>query len=216
MIPFASVTSDRSRPDVASISSGDADEPVGASAGAPALVASRQLDACLCQVDELVARFDAAAYATSLEGIFGGSIGGHVRHCLDHVRVLVETLERADQGPVPGDAPADYDTRSRGTDVETDPGAARAQLADLRDRLEQGARLPLDHPVSLSIMLSGDGLRIPMCSTVGREVAFVFSHTIHHQAMIGGMARHLGVEVPAEFGRAPSTIAHDGAGACAQ
>jgi uncharacterized damage-inducible protein DinB len=174
------------------------------------------LDACLGQLDELVGRLDAPVYAMPLEEIFGGSIGGHVRHCLDHVRVLVETLERAGQGPVTGDAPVDYDTRDRGTDTETDPAVARAQLAELRGRLDASARLPLDHPVSLSVMLGEDGLRVSMCSTVGREVAFVFSHTIHHQAMIGGMARHLGVAVPAGFGRAPSTIAHDGTRACAR
>lgn len=168
--------------------------------------AAAQLDGCLAQIDELVAALEPAAYATPLEGIFGGSIGGHVRHCLDHVRVLVEVAEGAGRDAA---APADYDTRARGTDIESDPAAARTHLADLRSRLIAAARGPLDRPVALSVMLSGDGLRVPMGSTLGREIAFVFSHTIHHQAMIGGMARHLGVAVPAGFGRAPSTLAHD-------
>ena len=168
--------------------------------------AAAQLDACLAQIDELVGRLEPAAYAAPMEGIFGGSIGGHVRHCLDHVRVLVEVAEGAGADP---EAPADYDTRIRGTDIESNPDAAREHLSNLRARLAAGAHGRLDRPVALSVMMSGDGMRVPMHSTLGREIGFVFSHTIHHQAMIGGMARHLGVAVPAGFGRAPSTIAHD-------
>lgn len=187
----------------------------GPRAGCAAAVA--QLDACLEQLDGLIVRIDASSYATPLEGIFGGSIGGHVRHCLDHVRVLVETMESPDANST--EAPADYDTRNRGTDIETDPAAARTQLGDLRSRLVRmaaGEPVLVDRPVALSVMMSRDGLRVPMSSTIGREIAFVFSHTIHHQAMIGGMARHLGLDVPAEFGRAPSTIAHDESRACAR
>ena len=206
-------TSDRPRPDVA-----DTAAPPAAGLGADGCgTVTRQLDACLEQLDELVGRLDAEAYAMPLEGIFGGSIGGHVRHCLDHVRVLVESMERLAHAPVgePGE-PADYDRRVRGTAVETDPAVARVQLADVRRRLEAGADVPLDRPIELSVMLSSDGLRVPMHSTLGREIGFVFSHTIHHQAMIGGMARHLGIDVPPTFGRAPSTIAHDESRACAR
>ncbi len=232
MTPPTPSTSDRARPDVAAAvpSPGIAAEPHAAPAtGDACRLAAGQLDATLGQLDELVGRLAAEDYATPLEGIFGGSIGGHVRHCLDHVRVLVETMERArEDGAAPAAstaagsaspavAPADYDARVRGTAVETDPAAARSLLGDLRRRLEAAAAdVPLDRPAALSVMLSGDGLRVPMHSTVGREIGFVFSHTIHHQAMIGGMARHLGVDVPRSFGRAPSTIAHDESRACAR
>jgi hypothetical protein len=43
---------------------------------------------------------------------------------------------------------------------------------------------------------------------VGRELAFVLSHTVHHNALIAIMAQTLGVPVPARFGYAPSTIAY--------
>jgi len=46
------------------------------------------------------------------------SIGGHVRHSLDHFRFLVDAEEKC----------VDYDTRNRGTTVETDPAVAAAEI----------------------------------------------------------------------------------------
>lgn len=175
--------------------------------------AIRQLDGCLEQIDGLIDRLDDEGYARPLDGIFGGSIGGHVRHCLDHVRCLAGTGERLAAGEDATSSscdPADYDTRDRGTTVESDRDVARSEIASLRSRLATAESVALDVAVDLSIMMSPDGLRIPARSTFGREIAFVFSHTIHHQAMIGGMARHLGVDPPEGFGRAPSTRKHDG------
>ncbi|MEM7623450.1 MAG: hypothetical protein AAF235_09640, partial [Planctomycetota bacterium] len=47
-------------------------------------------------------------------------------------------------------------------------------------------------------------------SSLGREAAFVLSHTVHHCAMIAVMARSLRIAVPERFGYAPSTVAHLG------
>ena len=53
-------------------------------------------------------------------------------------------------------------------------------------------------------------------STHARELAFVFSHTIHHNAIIGTIARAIGVELPSNFGTAPSTIAYRNQSECAR
>ena len=45
-------------------------------------------------------------------------------------------------------------------------------------------------------------------STVGRELAYVLSHTIHHNAIIGSMVKALGGVLPERFGYAPSTVRH--------
>jgi hypothetical protein len=45
-------------------------------------------------------------------------------------------------------------------------------------------------------------------TTVGREFAFVLSHTVHHNALIAVIAKLLGVQVPERFGYAPSTLAY--------
>ena len=42
-------------------------------------------------------------------------------------------------------------------------------------------------------------------TSLGRELAFVVQHTIHHAALIAVLLDILGVRVPADFGYAPST-----------
>jgi len=46
-------------------------------------------------------------------------------------------------------------------------------------------------------------------STSARELAFVISHTIHHQAIIAVLLASQGVAVPHRFGVAPSTPSRD-------
>jgi hypothetical protein len=46
-------------------------------------------------------------------------------------------------------------------------------------------------------------------SSVGREVAFVTSHTVHHNAILGQLLCAHGVHVPLRFGIAPSTPCPD-------
>ena len=43
-------------------------------------------------------------------------------------------------------------------------------------------------------------------STLGRELQFLVSHTVHHFAMIGGMCSCLDVKMEEGFGVAPSTL----------
>ena len=45
-------------------------------------------------------------------------------------------------------------------------------------------------------------------STLGRELLFLLSHTIHHYALIDLLLREEGFEVPPDFGMAPSTLKH--------
>jgi uncharacterized damage-inducible protein DinB len=51
------------------------------------------------------------------------------------------------------------------------------------------------------------GARLSAPSSVGRELAFVVSHTIHHLAVIAFLLRDLSIEVPSRFGYAPTTPA---------
>jgi len=52
----------------------------------------------------------------------------------------------------------------------------------------------------------GSGKTPVMASNVGRELAYCAGHAIHHYAIIRLICSHLGIEVPKEFGIAPSTL----------
>jgi hypothetical protein len=69
----------------------------------------------------------------------------------------------------------------------------------------------LTQPVQAHFMLSGDGNEFALPSTIQRELGFCAHHAIHHMAMIRLIAEnHIGLkDLPADFGRAPSTVHHD-------
>ena len=57
-------------------------------------------------------------------------------------------------------------------------------------------------------MLTPDSPPRSFATTLGREVAFVLSHTLHHQALIAAHLRATGHDVPDNFGVAPATLQH--------
>jgi uncharacterized damage-inducible protein DinB len=140
-----------------------------------------------------------AQYVYKPVGVMPSSVGGHVRHWLDHVAALVALVETGT---------LNYDHRERGTPVETERSAALAGIARLAPALRDVTAAQLDLPVEVEILLTADGPPQTFRSTVGRELAYVVSHSVHHNAIIGVMVQTLGGRVPPRFGYAPSTIAH--------
>lgn len=144
-------------------------------------------------------------YTTSPVGPMSSSIGGHIRHNLDHIRGLVVGIE---QGAI------NYDARERGTAIETSRHAALNEMRSLEAKLRGISALMLPQPIALQFLPAADAEPITVTTTIGRELAFVQSHTIHHNAMIATMASLLGVSVPPRFGYAPATLAFVDQAAC--
>ncbi len=162
----------------------------------------------LRELTGVLARLPKPLYQQRMGPAFGNStIGAHTRHAIDHVRALVEG---ADAGTI------DYDHRERGTPIELDPDAATAELNRLTDRVDQLSMVPAEDPVAIICMPTRDGPSVSLGSTLARELAFVLSHTIHHNATVRGMIVSLDRPVPDSFGYAPSTLAFQDAQACAQ
>lgn len=165
------------------------------------------LIAVLRQLAQVIEAMSDEQYCQKPVGVLTSNIGSHIRHCLDHVASL---LAAYDSGRL------NYDERQRGTSVETN------RVAALDVTLKQEADLlaiPVgieDEPLSLTMLVSPDLAPVEVETTVGRELAFVLSHTIHHNALIGVMAQTLGVPVPARFGYAPATVRHLGSSPCAR
>lgn len=152
----------------------------------------------LHQVQELVGMLTDAQYAHRPSEA-ASSIGGHVRHCVDHYTAI---LAGVDSGTV------EYDRRVRGTELETDRSIALARLREVRSKVRGLASRPLDRPVEVISVVDPDGSVACTRSTAGRELLFVSHHTVHHVAVMVPMARTLGVNVPARFGYAPATLAY--------
>src|SRR3954466_13293002 len=158
----------------------------------PIAAVGRLLD----QVEALLIGMDPETYCGRFAPGVSGSIGEHVRHCLDHISALL-TADPA--------ATLSYDRRHRGTAVETDASAAIRQIVESRRVLDSWGRRSLDEPIRVSSLIAASGESVTGWSTLGRELAFVMSHTIHHQALIAVLLAIRGHGVPDRFGYAPST-----------
>jgi hypothetical protein len=132
-------------------------------------------------------------------GVIASSLGGHIRHCLDHFAALCSASTAA---------VIDYDQRERGTAVEISRSAALIAIRQLQGQLEELDGTLLARPVRVRSMLAGDGTSIETQSSLGRELVFVLSHTIHHNALIAAMCKTLEIPTPQRFGYAPATVAH--------
>jgi hypothetical protein len=150
----------------------------------------------LTELASLVGNLPPDVYCGRFAAPHSGSIGEHVRHCLDHVSMLL-MVDASDT--------LSYDRRQRGTAVELDPVEAVRQIRLLQDAIETWPTGSLDEPIRVACMLSPEGDSVAGWSTLARELAFVVSHTIHHQAMIGVLLASRGYAVPNRFGHAPST-----------
>jgi uncharacterized damage-inducible protein DinB len=170
-------------------------------------VAVLPLVAVLRQVSAVLHAMSDEQYRRKPVGPVSSNVGGHVRHCRDHLDALLNALET---GAI------NYDLRQRGTDIETCRAAALESLVRQERQLLAFPADSEEWPLRLTILVSSALPPLEVGTTVGRELAFVLSHTIHHNALIAVMAQTLGVPLPERFGYAPSTISYLETTACAR
>lgn len=152
----------------------------------------------LAQAERLLAQLNDSAFGQPSESFYQSTIGGHLRHCLDHYDSFLNGLAK---GKV------DYDERMRLPALETETTSAAAKIAEICTRMKELLMHP--SPEELSVKMNcGLEATAWQPSSLGRELQFLVSHTVHHFAMIGGICRELGIEIETHFGVAPSTIRH--------
>jgi hypothetical protein len=144
---------------------------------------------------DLLIRVSPQVYVARPAPGISGAVGEQVRHTLDHISALL-TAEAGEK--------LSYDRRQRGTTIETDLRAAIDETLRLRAQAELEANRALDEPILIAAKLSAASA-VETWSTVGRELAFVLAHTIHHEAIIALLLAMQGIQVPPRFGYAPST-----------
>lgn len=145
----------------------------------------------------LIARLDDAVFV-GRPAVQLGAVGSHFRHCLDFYLCFLAGIER---GLV------DYEARARDAAVEADRRQAMAVAREVEDRLAAVAPDVEERPLTVArhTAAANDG---GQRSTVGRELQFLASHTVHHYALIAALLRLQGVEPGEGFGVAPGTLEH--------
>ncbi len=155
--------------------------------------------AILLQGVKLLRTLDGPAYMRRHSNCFDSSIGGHVRHNLDHYWSLLRGL---DSGEI------DYDARARDAAIEKDPLAAANASEEIATELLKLQGSDIDR--ELRVKMDTGSYALPeeewSRSTLRRELQFLLSHTVHHYALITVMCRNLGVTPEPGFGVAPSTL----------
>jgi hypothetical protein len=132
---------------------------------------------------------------------FAGPVGSHLRHIVEHYEAL---LFAGQPGVI------DYDSRPRCRELETQPAEAARRLGALRAKLADYPADGLDAPVQvLGLAGSAGEFAFAVPSSVARELVFVASHAIHHYALLAAHCQQHGIPIPADFGKAPATVAHE-------
>ena len=150
---------------------------------------------CLGQAVRLLDLLGDAQYA-SPRGQWS-AVGAQLRHVIEHYQCFLEGL---DQGRI------DYDARRRDPIIETSRERARTVLRELSDRI---GRIPTEGVVSVQMRCAADA-KDPTWSesSIGRELQFLVSHSVHHFALIKFLLAGDDLALDPDFGMAPSTLAH--------
>ena len=153
---------------------------------------------CISLLEEglrLLERIDDTVYSKTSGLSPRGSIGAHLRHCLDFYKSFLSGLE---SGRI------DYNSRQRDSLIETDRRYAIQEIRQLITELRERLSIFRIAPILIS---TEDGSNREWCgSSVVRELEFLRSHTIHHYSLIAMLLRFEEIEPGEEFGVAPSTL----------
>ncbi len=141
-------------------------------------------------------------YAFNNGKYFKSGIGRHFRHIIEHYISLVNGYT----------SKVNYDERDRDLKLETDREFSITTLRTIIDSIEIFLNKPglIDKQIDV---MSNEGIgeeNLPWSSsTIRRELQFLISHTVHHYALIGLILRTMDVQIPDDFGVAPSTLKYE-------
>jgi hypothetical protein len=141
-----------------------------------------------------------STYTRSQDGPHTSSLGAHYRHVLEHFVCLLEGLETGQ---------INYDQRRRNREIENSSLEAHFATEELIRRFRNLPVSELDRECTVVYSVGyGDSTALAVDSNVAREVMFCVGHAIHHYAILKLVVAALAVQLPYEFGVAPSTLKH--------
>lgn len=145
----------------------------------------------------LLEQLDDETYTACDPPVYNSGIGEHMRHILEHYEMFAGGLAAGF---------IDYDARRRDLTVSSSCAAAAERLDSIIAALSavDAADRPIEVKLAASKFETHDDPRSD--STVKRELQYLQAHTIHHFALIAMILRMRRIDVPADFGVAPSTL----------
>jgi len=139
-------------------------------------------------------------YSQKARAPFDASIGGHYRHVLEHFQCLIEGLPAGE---------VNYDARRRNSRIENEVIFATIFTCDILRALKKWTDATLERRCkTVSSVAYHSDSAAAIDSNIGRELAYCIGHAIHHYAIIRLICNEVDVEVPKDFGYAPSTLKH--------
>ena len=151
----------------------------------------------LARLRDAIATMDPEIYAGPVNG--HAAIGEHVRHTLDHFECFCRDLDSAQ---------LDYDARSRDRETECDRDRAIALLDSTIESLRALNIKDVDAPIDVRHTCAPGAEPTITKSSIGRELAFLSSHAVHHLAIIALMSEAHGRELDPDSTLAFSTQAY--------
>lgn len=161
-------------------------------------VTSHLLESNINGIDEgllLLQGLNESQYTTVVKPAFQASIGGHMRHVIEHYQCFFDQFESGE---------ICYDARCRNSDIETSKQLAVDSLHSIKQQLQALNRYELTAKLQIKDMQTDNLIE----SNIRRELLFLQSHTVHHYAIVAAMARLQGETVDHKFGLAVATRAY--------
>jgi len=139
-------------------------------------------------------------YSRAVRAPYNASIGQHYRHVLDHFQCLIRGLRSRE---------INYDARERNARIESEVTYASILTCDVLRSLKGWDEKTLNSQCKVQTSVSYSSTPTgTVDSNVARELSYCVAHAIHHYAIMRLICTELGINVPAEFGYAPSTFKH--------
>jgi hypothetical protein len=161
---------------------------------------SRLIANCAALLDQLarvLELVDDQTYCQTSAWSPRGSIGGHVRHCVDFYQSFINGI---DSGRI------NYNYRRQDPRIEVDRRYAIARIQDAQRSLRSVSPVIKFRPILVSTEDCGLSLSAWCSSSLVRELEFLQSHAIHHFSLIAVLLRLNEIEPGENFGVAPTTL----------
>ncbi len=163
-----------------------------------AIALARENIAILSQAEALIDDLSDAIYTNNDILPYHSGVGKHIRHVVDFYKAFLKPPEDL----------TDYDDRDRSVAVETD----RCRAIEAIGRVITALEAIKNADLAVESKNDDGGQRSEAFaysrSSIGRELQFLASHTVHHFAMIAFILVQQGYTPHPDFGVAASTLIH--------